>query len=412
MRRIAVIAISALAGVPATAAAADEVLVQQLSRQMRASGGYSGAYVVNLSQGETVFRWRQNRSRMLASNTKLFTTAAALARFGTEGTLGTEVLGAGALDANGVWRGDLYLRGGGDPTFGSHSFTTRRYGEGATVERLASLLQEVGIRRVTGRIYGDESRFDALRGGPDSRYAASSWVGPLSALSFNRGFGSESGGWFQLNPPAFATARLDAALEGRGVPVRLKPRVGVTPPGAEVLATVDSPAMSRLIQLTNKPSDNFFAEMLLKDLALQEHGVGTTAAGARLAAGYARRLGSGARLVDGSGVSRGNRASPRRVVKLLAEMFELDQIEFGEDFIDSLAIAGQDGTLKDRMRRGAARWRCRGKTGSLSNVSTLSGYCEARSGDTYVYSILMNYVYPPGARRLQDAMLQAIAARG
>jgi D-alanyl-D-alanine carboxypeptidase/D-alanyl-D-alanine-endopeptidase (penicillin-binding protein 4) len=412
MRRIAVIAISALAGVPATAAAADEVLVQQLSRQMRASGAYSGAYVVNLSQGETVFRWRQNRSRMLASNTKLFTTAAALARFGTEGTLGTEVLGAGALDANGVWRGDLYLRGGGDPTFGSHSFTTRRYGEGATVERLASLLQEVGIRRVTGRIYGDESRFDALRGGPDSRYAASSWVGPLSALSFNRGLGSERGGWFQLNPPAFATARLDAALEGRGVPVRLKPRVGVTPPGAEVLATVDSPAMSRLIQLTNKPSDNFFAEMLLKDLALQEHGVGTTAAGARLAAGYARRLGSGARLVDGSGVSRGNRASPRRVVKLIAEMFELDQIEFGEDFIDSLAIAGQDGTLKDRMRRGAARWRCRGKTGSLSNVSTLSGYCEARSGDTYVYSILMNYVYPPGARRLQDAMLQAIAARG
>jgi D-alanyl-D-alanine carboxypeptidase len=100
------------------------------------------------------------------------------------------------------------------------------------------------------------------------------------------------------------------------------------------------------------------------------------------------------------------------VVKLLAEMFELDQTEFGEDFFDSLAIAGQDGTLKNRMRGGAARRRCRGKTGTLSNVSALSGYCEARSGDTYVYSMLMNYVYPAGARRLQDAMLQAIAARG
>ena len=83
-----------------------------------------------------------------------------------------------------------------------------------------------------------------------------------------------------------------------------------------------------------------------------------------------------------------------------------------EQFIDSLAIAGQDGTLKDRMRRGTARARCRGKTGTLSNVSALSGYCEALSGDTYAYSILMNYVYPPGARRLQDAMLQALAARG
>jgi D-alanyl-D-alanine carboxypeptidase/D-alanyl-D-alanine-endopeptidase (penicillin-binding protein 4) len=412
MRRIAAIAIAVLAAAPATAPAADEVLINQLSRQMRASGAHSGAYVVNLSQGETVFRWRQNRSRILASNTKLFTTAAALARFGTEGTLGTEVLGAGAPDPEGVWRGDLYLRGGGDPTFGSRTFTSKSYGEGATVEQLAALLQEAGIQRITGRIYGDESRFDALRGGPESRYATSIWVGPLSALSFNRGLGSESGGSFQVNPPAFAAARLDAALEARGVRVRLKPRAGATPAATEVVASVESPTMSRLIQLTNKPSDNFFAEMLLKDLALQARGVGTTAAGARLAAGYARRLGSGARLVDGSGLSRGNRASPRQIVKLLAEMFALDQTEFGEPFIDSLSIAGQDGTLKDRMRRGAARWRCRGKTGTLTNVSALSGYCEAHSGDTYAYSILMNYVYPPGARRLQDAMLQAIAARG
>jgi D-alanyl-D-alanine carboxypeptidase/D-alanyl-D-alanine-endopeptidase (penicillin-binding protein 4) len=409
MRRFAAIVIAALVAAPATAAADDEALVKQLTRQMRAAGAHSGAYVVNLSQGQTVFRWRQNRSRILASNTKLFTTSTALARFGTEGTLGTEVLGAGALDENGVWRGSLYLRGGGDPTFGSRRFTTRSYGQGATVEQLAALLQEAGIQRVTGRIYGDESRFDALRGGPDSGYGTSIWVGPLSALSFNRGLGSERGGSFQLNPPAFAAARLDAALEALGVPVRLKPRAGLTPTESEVLASVDSPTMSQLIQLTNKPSDNFFAEMLLKDIALQARGTGNTRAGARLAAGYARRLGSGARLADGSGLSRANRASPRQVVRLLAEMYELDQTEFGEVFTDSLSIAGRDGTLATRMRRGAARSRCRGKTGTLSNVSALSGYCVARSGDTYVYSILMNYVYPSGARRLQDAMVQAIA---
>jgi serine-type D-Ala-D-Ala carboxypeptidase/endopeptidase (penicillin-binding protein 4) len=169
--------------------------------------------------------------------------------------------------------------------------------------------------------------------------------------------------------------------------------------------------MGRLIALTNESSDNFFAEMLLKDLALQARGRGTTAAGAKLAAGFARRLGSGARLVDGSGLSRANRASPGQVVKLLSEMFEVDQEQYGDDYIESLAMAGSEGTLSDRMRRGPAHRRCVGKTGTLSNVSALSGYCEATSGDTYVYSILMNYISPPGARRLQDTMLQAIAGQ-
>jgi D-alanyl-D-alanine carboxypeptidase/D-alanyl-D-alanine-endopeptidase (penicillin-binding protein 4) len=76
----------------------------------------------------------------------------------------------------------------------------------------------------------------------------------------------------------------------------------------------------------------------------------------------------------------------------------------------SLPIAGRDGTLSDRMRGGAARGRCHAKTGTLSNVSALSGYCEALSGDLYAFSILMNGVYPPGARQLQDRMAQALAA--
>ena len=410
MRRIALFIAACLAAAPATAAA-DDALVRTLSRQMRASGAHSGAYVVNVSQGETVFRWKQDTPRVLASNTKLFTTAAALARYGSDGTLGTAVLGDGELDEDGVWRGDLYLRGGGDPTFGTRRFVRRSYGQGATVEKLAGLIEAAGIERVAGRVFGDESRFDSLRGGPESRYAASIWVGPLSGLSFNRGLGDEAGRSFQLDPPLFAAAQLDAALERRGVSVRLRPRTGSAGADKQVLASVDSPPMGRLIALTNKLSDNFFAEMLLKDLALQARGRGTTAGGAKIAAGFARRLGSGARLVDGSGLSRGNRASPRQVVKLLSEMLEVDQEDYDDAFIDSLAIAGQDGTLADRMRRAPARWRCRGKTGTLSNVSALSGYCEATSGDTYVYSILMNDVYPTSARRLQDAMLQAIAAQ-
>jgi serine-type D-Ala-D-Ala carboxypeptidase/endopeptidase (penicillin-binding protein 4) len=404
MRRVllTLLALSALA--PVEAAQAD--LKSSLTLQMRQAGRYSGAYVSNLSTGERVFAWRAGKPRILASNTKLFTSAAALARFGTEGTLGTTVLGHGQLDIEGVWQGDLYLRGGGDPTFGSQSFTNRAYGEGATVEELAALVDEAGVQRVTGRIYGDESLHDSLRGGPDSGFGVSIWVGPLSALSFNRGLATERGRGWQSSPPAFAAARLDAALERRGIRVRLKPRAGTAPAGSTELASVESPPMQTLVRMMNKPSDNFFAEVLTKDLAMQAKGLGTTTAGARLAAGFARRLGARARLVDGSGLSRGNQASPHRVVRLLGAMSARPEYDA---FVDSLPIAGQDGTLKTRMRRSPARWRCRGKTGTLSNVSALSGYCEVLSGDTYAYSILMNGVYPSGARVLQDRMLQAIA---
>jgi D-alanyl-D-alanine carboxypeptidase/D-alanyl-D-alanine-endopeptidase (penicillin-binding protein 4) len=412
MRRAALLAIALLALLPAAAAAQDEgLLVKRLSAQMRMAGGYASAYVVELGGGapRAVFHWREHSPRILASNTKLFTTSAALARFGTDGTLATQVLGTGELDAEGIYRGSLYLRGGGDPTFGSRRFTTRSYGGGATVQDLATLLDEAGIERVTGRVYGDESAFDSLRGGPDSGYGTSIWVGPLSALSYNRGLFTEGGHGFQANPPAFAAARLDDALEARQIAVRLKPQAGVTPVDATVLASVDSPPMERLLRITNKPSDNFFAETLLKDLGRDAYGRGTTRGGTRVATAFARGFGARPTLVDGSGLARGNRASPASIVRLLTAMRGRDDFE---PFVASLPIAGSDGTLFDRMRRGPAHRRCVGKTGTLSNVSALSGYCDARSGDTYAYSILMNGVYPTGARRIQDRMLQQIARLG
>jgi serine-type D-Ala-D-Ala carboxypeptidase/endopeptidase (penicillin-binding protein 4) len=398
----ALLALAALA--PASAQGASTA--SNLGSAMRSAGSGSGALVVNATSGETVFRWRERTPRILASNTKLFTTSAALARFGTDGTLGTEVLGRGELADDGIWRGNLYLRGGGDPTFGSRRFTRRSYGRGATVEGLATLLERAGIQRVTGRVIGDESRWDSLRGGPDSGYGTSVWVGPLSALSYNRGLADEGGHAFQGNPPAFAAARLNAALERRGIPVKGRPAAGRAPRDADVLASVDSPPMERLVALTNKPSDNFFAEALVKNLAWQASGRGTTRGGARVVARFARRLGARARLVDGSGLARGNRASPQAVVRLLRGMMERDEFDA---FYGSLSVAGRDGTLGTRMRGGPARGHCRGKTGTLTGVSALSGYCRARSGDVYVFSILMNGVDTVAARTLQDRMAHAIA---
>jgi D-alanyl-D-alanine carboxypeptidase/D-alanyl-D-alanine-endopeptidase (penicillin-binding protein 4) len=164
--------------------------------------------------------------------------------------------------------------------------------------------------------------------------------------------------------------------------------------------------MARLARLTNKPSDNFFAEILLKAVGRQVDGQGTTRGGARAAVRFARGLRSRPALADGSGLSRGNRATPRSVVRLLLGMRTRPE---GGAFTDSLAVAGRDGTLRRRMRGGPAHRRCRAKTGTISGVSTLSGYCRARSGQVYAFSFLMNGVSAPGARRLQDRMAQAVA---
>ncbi|MEK6228656.1 MAG: D-alanyl-D-alanine carboxypeptidase/D-alanyl-D-alanine-endopeptidase [Actinomycetota bacterium] len=389
------------------AQASQSSLKSRLASAMRSAGSSSGAYVINSSTGRRAYRLRSTTPRILASNTKLFTTAATLAQYGVDGRLNTTVRGRGTLSVDGVFRGDLYLFGGGDPTFGSSSFVRRAYGSGGTVQALAEKLEDVGIRRVTGRVYGDESRFDSLRGGPESGYRISPYVGPLSALAYNRGLASENGRGYQSSPAGFAASALTSALRARGVRVAGAPRARTAPSGTEELAAVESPTMSRLAALTNKPSDNFFAEMLLKDLALSTGERGTTAAGASVATRFAARLGARpTRLADGSGLSRADRAAPARVVALLRAMQRRDEFQ---EFYSSLSIAGRDGTLGPRMRSGPARGNCRGKTGTLSNVSALSGYCRARSGDTYVFSILMNNVNPFGARQLQDQMAQAIA---
>jgi D-alanyl-D-alanine carboxypeptidase/D-alanyl-D-alanine-endopeptidase (penicillin-binding protein 4) len=406
MRRAVLTLLAVLLIVPAGTAQAS--LKSSLTRYMRLAGGASGAYVYDVGAHRPLFAWRAGTARTLASNTKLFTSAAALARFGADGTLGTTVLGDGRLDDEGIWRGNLYLKGGGDPTFGSGTFTRKYYGGGPTVQQLAKLIDQAGVERVTGHVYGDESRFDSLRGGPDSGYGVDIWVGPLSALSYNRGLATESGTAFQTNPPAFAAARLDDALEARGIKVKGRPAARKAPGGLDVVASVDSPPMARVIKLMNKPSDNFFAETLAKDVAMQVNGRGTTSAGAALIAGFARRLGARVQMIDGSGLSRANKASPYRVVRLLRAMYGREDFE---DWFDSLSIAGRDGTLVDRMRRGPARGRCHAKTGTLSDVSALSGYCEAKSGELYAFSLLMNRISVPLAHRLQDRIAQAIAGQ-
>ena len=399
---------AALAPVTALAAENHTRLERRLDNAMDQASARSGAFVYDIGDRARLFARRATNRRILASNTKLFTTAATLNRFGSAGRFRTEVVADRLPNSNGVVRGDLYLIGGGDPSFGTSSFAERAYGGGgATLEQLARAVKRAGVRRVSGDVVGDETLFDSLRGGPDSGYGVSEWVGPLSALSFNRGLARENGSAFQRLPPEFAAKRLAAALERRGVRIDGGARVGRSARGARDVAAVRSITVGRLIRLTNQISDNYFAEILAKHLDATPTHPGTTDGGADAAARFARRNGARARLVDGSGLARGNRAAPRAVVRLLRGMYRHRGFE---TYYESLARASERGTLADRD----TNRRCRAKTGTISGVSALSGYCRALSGDLIAFSFLMNgvgYDYDR-ARRIQDAMTQLIAKYG
>ena len=121
VRALVLSLVAALAVLPAGAASAisTPTLKAKLGREMRHAGVFSGAYVRDLDGQRTLFSSKPDAPRAPASVEKLYTTAAALLRFGADATLSTSVAGRGILDADGTWHGDLYLRGGGDPTFGS-----------------------------------------------------------------------------------------------------------------------------------------------------------------------------------------------------------------------------------------------------------------------------------------------------
>lgn len=394
MRRIAFLIALLLLLVPAApATGAGPVATQRaLAQQMRFAGSGSSALAVDLDTGARIFDARASVPRTPASVEKLYTTATALKVLGVDTRLVTQVSADVPPDELGTVHGNVYLRGAGDPTIGRPE-----------LDALADRLVAAGVFEVTGRVVGDESVFDARRGPPSSGYGTSIYVGPLSALSFIRGLTGESNPYFQAHPARFTARAFARRLKDRGVIIAAPAGIGATPPTAVPLAAWESPPMVELVRLTNQPSDNFYAETLIKTLGAHVTGMGTTAAGAGVVTATMGALGIHPTVVDGSGLSRFNRTSPAEVVQLLAAM------QADPAFTASLAVAGRSGTVARRMRGTVAQDRCRAKTGTLSGVSALAGYCTTSAGADVAFAFLMNSVDPAGARVLQDRMTVALA---
>jgi len=365
-----------------------------LAREMRSATPASGAYVEDLDADRQLFAVRADRTRIPASVEKLFTTATALLRLGPGMTLDTSAVSTGEVDAAGVLRGDLTLVGAGDPFFGAES-----------AAKLARAVRQAGITRIEGAVVGDESRFDRRRAGCCSGYDPD-LGGVLSALAYDRGVFR---GRLQLDAPLFAARRFAALLRIAGVTITATSRAGPAPAAAGAIATVSSMDVRALIGLVNVPSNNFASEMLLKGLGARYRSSGTTRSGAAVVRDTLARIAVRPSVRDGSGLSRLNRATPREVVRLLERM---DLPDISGAFRASLAVAGQTGTVRRRMRATAAFGRCRVKTGTLRAVSALAGYCRTLGGRNIGFALMFNRANTFAEKAREDRITAAIARLG
>jgi D-alanyl-D-alanine carboxypeptidase/D-alanyl-D-alanine-endopeptidase (penicillin-binding protein 4) len=383
-----------------------------MRKAVRSGNRGASLMVKNLGNGKRVCSSNPKAERSLASNTKLFTTVTALGRLGPGHTMLTKVFSDGKVGGNGVLRGSLYLRGDGDPSLGTGSFLDAYSGgAGSDIDRLAATVRKAGIKRVTGRLYGDATVFDRLRGVADSGYATSPYIGPLSGLSINAGYTNSSFSRFSSDPAKLAAITLVRRLRSKGVAIQKEIALRKTPPGhsRRLIARLPSPDMVWMSRMTNVNSNNFFAEMLLKHIGAEARKSGTTAAGAVVVKRYVKsKFGAVVKPVDGSGLTMGNRSTTGDIVKMLGRVRSKG---YGKAFVDSLAVAGRSGTLADRMRGSAAAGKCHAKTGTLTGVSALSGYCFNGSGHKYAFSILMNGVYDTTSARAAQDRIAAIIAR-
>jgi D-alanyl-D-alanine carboxypeptidase/D-alanyl-D-alanine-endopeptidase (penicillin-binding protein 4) len=356
----------------------------------------SAGVALDLDTGAVLFAQNGSRALAPASNEKLPLTYAALARLGATYRIDTDVLGDGQLEGT-VWNGALVLKGNGDPTLS-------RVG----LRSLAAQVKAAGIRRVSGGILADESMYDARRtvaGWKPSFYIEES--PPLSALVVDR---ARVGRFVTRAPALMAALAFREALRSAGVAVSGPVRMGRGGDWSEPLASVSSPTLATIVRFMDRESDNFTAEMLLKQLGLAEVGRGTSAAGASVVTQVLTEAGvpmAGVRIVDGSGLSRLDRLTANALASLLEKAWEDPEVQ--PTLAAALPVAGVSGTLEDRLRKPPARGRVIAKTGTTDVASSLSGYVPQR----FAFAILQNG-HPLSAwwaRRAQDRFAQVLAAQ-
>jgi serine-type D-Ala-D-Ala carboxypeptidase/endopeptidase (penicillin-binding protein 4) len=436
----------------------------------RTRGGNWGVMVVSLTRGDTLYSRNAGESLLPASTMKLFTSAIALERFGPDHQFSTTVLRDGTLLPDGTLQGNLYLRGGGDPGF-SNRFI--RGTPAAPLELLARYVQSAGIRRITGKVIGDASAFEArtIPEGWRARYLGYGYAAPFSALSINenvvvvfvepgpdgavvttqpastamrvtnnvrlvagtrgnigirraadggidvRGvIGKRSGPRryeLVINDPArFTTGAFEAALEAQGIEVRGGAEVGSTPDAAARVASLPSAPLARLVSVMNRESVNHFAELLYRNAARDSAAVQGSAERAYdfLREFMVTKVGAAPDAVYATDGS-GLSYLDRTTPRAMIKLLDYaHRAPWSSTFHASLPVAGESELLRNRMKFTPAQGNLHAKTGTTNDVISLAGYATAANGEVIAFAFIYNGNDRWNARQTIDAMGATLAS--
>jgi D-alanyl-D-alanine carboxypeptidase/D-alanyl-D-alanine-endopeptidase (penicillin-binding protein 4) len=354
-----------------------------------AIGGH--AVSVGVADGtQTLYAHAGTAPRTPASNEKLLLSMALLDRFGPDHRLPT--IAAASAIRGGIVRGDLWILGRGDPEVGP-----------SRLRALASRLRQAGISRVRGRVMGATTYFrhDWWARGWKPRITRR-YVAMPSALTFEH---NVVNGREIRDPELRAAESLTAQLERVGIMVRGRPGAGAPPSGVEPVAEIRSRPLRALLARMDRPSDNYYAEVLGKALGAARSGPpGTIAKASAAIEAFTNGHGAGFTLFDSSGLSYDNRVSAQGILSLLA--FAAGST-WGAELRHALAKGGQ-GTLEYRLHD----VRVRAKTGTLDGVSALSGWVWLERQSRWVeFSILSSGMSKYTAVRIEDKIVHVLANR-
>lgn len=445
-----------------------EHLTAAITSRPKLAGAKISVYAVDLASGAELFSREADHGMNLASNAKLLTSVSALGALGGGFRWRTAVYADDIDDVTGVVKGNLYVRGRGDPTLSL-----------ADLRALADDVIARGISSVDGALVVDTTYFDADTEPPhfsEQPKERAAFRAPVAAFGVGRSaftvivtpagarIEPDAGDYLRLtkaevkivtdkktkikvevkpdhdgirvevtgqirpadgswdrryrveDPARFAAEVFKRQLAERGVKVK-RIVMGPLPLTAKVVAAHDSVSLAAALRDMNKQSDNYVAESVLKTLGAETRatpGPGTWADGTAAVHVQLQKIGllpAAYRAENGSGLFGASEVSARQIGTLLRAAHA--DFRVGPDLIASLPVGGQDGTLAKRWHNRLAQGRVRAKTGTLDKVITLAGYAGVDSGHLIAFAILVNDIpagQRPTTRAMADDMVDALVA--